>query len=150
MLTEHLPSATSHHHTNRVHTHLTTSIRPPNILWIIVERSVRYRPSLIWCIQEHSNPIRETEKDTKGKLQPLAHTAIAKIKHNLTPSKIKINLHTNFPYFLSPNTTCPVVDKIITSQNLKARKCATWREKPFGRARFRYDIEVEIIKCNFK
>lgn len=56
------------------------------------------------------------EKDTKVKLKPLAHTTIAKIKHNLTPSEIKINLHTNFPYFLSPNTTCPVVDKIITSQ----------------------------------
>ena len=56
------------------------------------------------------------DKGTKVKLKTLAHTAIAKIKHNLTPIQIKINLHTNLLYFLSPNTTCPAVDKRITSQ----------------------------------
>jgi len=118
MLTEHLPSATSHHHTNRAHTHTSNHTkRAPkhtvNYSWKVCETQ-----TLIDKVHLRTHKANRGNKDkgTKVKLKPLAHTAIAKMKHSLTPIQIKINLHTNFPYFLSPNTTCPVVDKRITSQ----------------------------------
>lgn len=113
-LPEHSPSATSHHHTNRAHTSNQTNRAPKhtvNYSWNVCETQTLIDKVQFKNTQSHRG---NKDKDTKVKLKPLAHTAIAKIKHNLAPSQIKINLHTNFLYFLSPNTTCPVVDKRIT------------------------------------